>query len=66
MPTSYTEYDIVFDKEFARKMARVKESTIKKGTNHYNSKGLSYLFGNKGCFKKANNSLVDFELQSPH
>ena len=48
-----------FDKEFASKIKKVKDNTIKKGTDHHSSQGLYYSFGNKGAFKVVNNSSVD-------
>ena len=42
-------YEMKFDHEFAQKIKKVKENTIKKGADHNGSTGLYYSFGNKGA-----------------
>ena len=52
-PTTMRKYDFPIDINFSRILRATKANIMKKGaSNHYNSTGKYYSFGNKGSYKK--------------
>ena len=51
-------FPMKFDYDFATKIKKVKNSTIKKGADYNGSTGLYYSFGNKGSYEMIDNSTV--------